>query len=141
MLQYPLHAGVQRWVRDLNRFYRDEPALYELDFSPEGFEWIDCNDGDASVHVVPAQGPRPDDLVLVVCNFTPVPREQLPRRRAARRTLARAPQQRRAAYGGSGQGNLGGVDAAPVGAHGRLHSLTLRLPPLAALYFTPEGRG
>jgi 1,4-alpha-glucan branching enzyme len=141
VLQYPLHAGVQHWLRDLNHLYRTLPALHARDFSPDGFEWIDCNDGDASVLSFVRRGPGPDDLVLVVCNFTPVSRSNyrvgVPRGgRWTERLNSDAPR-----YGGSGEGNLGGVDAAPIGAHGRLHSLTLWLPPLAALYFTPEDRG
>jgi 1,4-alpha-glucan branching enzyme len=117
------------------------PALHARDFAPDGFEWIDCNDGEASVLSFLRHGPGPDDLVLVVCNFTPVPRSNyrvgVPRGgRWTERLNSDAP-----IYGGSGQGNLGGVDAAPIAVHGRLHSLTLRLPPLAALYFTPERLG
>jgi 1,4-alpha-glucan branching enzyme len=141
VLQYPLHGGVRYWLRDLNHLYRSLPALHARDFSPDGFEWVDCNDGDASVLSFLRRGPTPDDLVLVVCNFTPVSRSNyrvgVPRGgRWAERLNSDAP-----LYGGRGQGNLGGVDAAPSSAHGRLHSLSLQLPPLAALYFTPEGRG
>src|SRR5262245_10590489 len=71
VLQYPLHSGMQRWIRDLNHLYRNSPALHTRDFSPDGFEWIDCTDGDASVLSFLRLGPGPDDLVLVVCNFTP----------------------------------------------------------------------
>jgi 1,4-alpha-glucan branching enzyme len=141
VLQYPLHAGVHHWLRDLNHLYRNLPALYARDFSPDGFEWIDSNDGDASVLSFVRHGPGPDDLVLVVCNFTPVSRSNyrvgVPRGgRWTERLNSDAP-----LYGGGGEGNLGGADAAPIGAHGQLHSLTLWLPPLAALYFTPDGRG
>ncbi len=75
VLQYPLHSGVQSWVRDLNRFYRATPALYEADFSPDGFEWVDCNDTESSVLSFIRKGPASGDVVLVVCNFTPVPRD------------------------------------------------------------------
>ncbi len=140
VLQYPLHAGVKNWVRDLNAFYRAEPALSELDFSPEGFEWIDWSDADNSVLSFLRKGRRPHDLVLVVCNFTPVPRENyrvgVPCGGFWRECLnSDAPH-----YGGSGQGNLGGVDAAPLPAHGRYHSLNLRLPPLSTLMLKPGGR-
>ena len=96
--------------RDLNRAYRAEPALHERDFSREGFEWIDGNDADNSVLTFlrwPGDGPP----VLVVCNFTPVVRDELSRRRAARRRAgARSLNSDAHAYGGSGIGNLGGVD-------------------------------
>jgi 1,4-alpha-glucan branching enzyme len=136
VLEFPLHAGVQRWVRDLNTFYRGTPALYRQDFSPEGFEWVDCCDTEASVVSFLRKG-REGDVVLVVCNFTPMVRDNyqvgVPRGGWWRECLnSDAP-----LYGGSGQGNLGGVEAAPVPAHGRYHSLMLRLPPLGALYLAP----
>ncbi len=138
VLQYPLHAGVQRWVRDLNRFYRDTPALYELDFSPEGFEWIDANDWESSVIAFirkPRAHGRP---VLVVCNFTPIVRENyrigVPRGGTWRECL----NSDATLYGGSGQGNLGAVEASPLPSHGRMHSLNLRLPPLGALLLMPD---
>jgi 1,4-alpha-glucan branching enzyme len=138
VLQYPLHAGAQRWVEDLNRFYRGEPALYELDFSPEGFEWIDANDAQTGVISFLRKGKGAEDLVLVICNLTPVVRENyrlgVPRGGHWQECLnSDAP-----LYGGSGQGNFGGVDAAPLPAHGRFHSLTLRLPPLGALFLKPQ---
>ena len=96
VLQYPLHAGVQNWVRDLNRLYRKTPALYELDFSGDGFQWIDANNSDMSVHGVPAQRGARRDVALIACNFTPVPRDnyQVGVPRGGR--WLRAPEQRRA---------------------------------------------
>jgi 1,4-alpha-glucan branching enzyme len=138
VLQYPLHAGVQRWVRDLNRLYRATPALYQRDFSADGFEWIDCNDNESSVIAFLRQGASSDEVVMVVCNFTPVPRDNyrlgVPRGGIWRECL----NSDATIYGGSGQGNLGAVEASPLPAHGRFHSLSLRLPPLSALFFKPE---
>ncbi|HTT02708.1 MAG TPA: 1,4-alpha-glucan branching protein GlgB [Steroidobacteraceae bacterium] len=138
VLKYPLHAGVQRWVRDLNRFYRDTPALFELDFVPDGFEWVDCNDTEASVVAFLRKDRTRGGMVLVVCNFTPVPRENyrvgVPRGGFWHEHL----NSDAIVYGGSGQGNYGGVEAAPLPAHGRFHSLTLRLPPLAAIFLKAE---
>ena len=74
LLDYPAHAGVQRWVRDLNQLYREEPALHELDCDPAGFEWIDCDDAESSVVSLLRKGKSTATLVLAVCNFTPVPR-------------------------------------------------------------------
>ncbi len=137
VLEYPLHAGVQRWVRELNRFYRDTPALHELDFSPDGFEWLDCNDAEASVIAFLRKSRSPGSEVLVVCNFTPVVREDyrvgVPCGGLWRERLNSDARE----YGGSGQGNLGAVEAAPLAAHGRFHSLSLRLPPLGVLYLQP----
>jgi 1,4-alpha-glucan branching enzyme len=139
VLQYPLHAGVQRWVEDLNRFYREQGALHQEDFRAAGFEWIDCGDADNSVLSYLRRGHDPDDVVLVVCNFTPVRRDNyaigVPRGGWWQECLnSDAP-----LYGGSGQGNLGGAEASPVPAHGRYHSLRLTLPPLATIVMKPAG--
>ena len=138
VLQYPLHAGVQRWIEDLNRFYRAEGALHQDDFSPAGFEWVDCSDWEQSVVAFLRKGRSARDVVLVACNFTPVARTNyavgVPRGGWWKECLnSDAP-----LYGGSGQGNLGGLEAAPVASHGRFHSLRLTLPPLALVVFKPE---
>jgi 1,4-alpha-glucan branching enzyme len=139
--QYPPHAGLQRWTEDLNRLYRAEPALYELDTQPSGFEWIDCNDAPASVVSCLRKGRSTDDLVLVVCNFTPVPRLNY-RVGAPRGGFWHEVRNSDAQdYGGSGYGNMGGVEAAPVPWHGRPYSLNLTLPPLAAVFFKHAGHG
>ena len=138
VLQYPLHSGAQRWVRDLNTFYRGSTALSEQDFTPEGFAWVDFRDSEASVLSFLRRGRNPEDVVLVVCNFTPIPRENyrvgVPRGGWWRESLnSDAP-----LYGGGGIGNFGGLEAAPLESHGHYHSLNLRLPPLAVLVLKPE---
>jgi 1,4-alpha-glucan branching enzyme len=141
LCQYPPHAGLQRWLEDLNRLYRSEPALHELDTQPSGFEWIDCNDAPASVVSCLRQGQSTDDLVLVVCNFTPVPRLNY-RVGAPRGGFWHEVRNSDAQdYGGGGYGNMGGVEAAPVPWHGRSHSLNLTLPPLSAVFFKHAGHG
>ena len=137
LLEQPLHAGLQRWVRDLNTVYRGTPALHQVDFAAEGFEWIDCCDTQNSVIAFLRKGREPRDVVLVVCNFTPVVRENyrigVPRDGMWRELLnSDAP-----IYGGSGQGNFGAVESVPLPAHGRYQSLNLRLPPLAVLVLQP----
>jgi 1,4-alpha-glucan branching enzyme len=131
------HQGIQRWVEDLNRFYRDRPALYERDFEAAGFQWVDCNDAENSVLSFLRKGKDPEDCMLVVCNFTPMVRRNhkvgVPRGGVWKEILNSDAE----LYGGSGQGNLGGVEAAPVGTHGLNHSLTLTLPPLAVLFLEP----
>ena len=135
LLEWPLHAGLKRWVRDLNTLYRGEPALHKHDFSVDGFEWIDCNDSEESVLSFIRKGDADDPVVLAVANFTPVPRYNyqvgVPGGGYWREVLNSDAE----LYGGSGQGNFGGVEAAPVGAHGRYHSLTITLPPLAVVVF------
>jgi 1,4-alpha-glucan branching enzyme len=138
LLAYQQHAGVQAWVRDLNRLLRAEPALHLRDFDAGGFEWIDCNDAESSVLSLLRRGSPGDPEILVVLNFTPVPRQSyrvgVPRSGFWREVLNSDAIQ----YGGSGWGNLGGQEAAPVGAHGRHHSLALTLPPLSALFLRPD---
>ena len=133
VLQYPEHAGLQRWVTDLNRLYRSEPALHQLDFEQSGFEWVDCNDSEQSVLTFlrrPRDGGPP---LLVACNFTPVPRVNYLIGVPCGGYWRELANSDATLYGGSGMGNFGGVEAAPVAAHGRAHSLTLTLPPLAVL--------
>jgi 1,4-alpha-glucan branching enzyme len=135
LLEHAPHRGLQRWVRDLNTLYRGEPALHVNDCVPEGFEWIDCNDTDNSVVSFLRRGGPSDPILVAVCNFTPVPRHNhrvgVPRGGYWQEVLnGDAP-----LYGGSGQGNIGGVAAAPIPVHGRGHSLTITLPPLALVVF------
>ena len=115
--------------------YRREPALHESDFAPAGFEWVDCNDAEQSTLTFLRKGQSTDDVILVVCNFTPVPRQNyrvgVPRGGYWREVLNSDARQ----YGGSGQGNIGGADAAPISAHGRPYTLTIVVPPLATVFF------
>jgi len=137
VLQYHEHAGVQRWVADLNALHRTEPALHEVDFEQAGFEWIDCHDADASV-ISFLRRPRSGPPVLVVCNFTPVPRPNYVVGVPQGGYWAELLNSDATHYGGSGMGNMGGVEAAPVPAQGRFHSVTLTLPPLATLFLKPQ---
>src|SRR5262245_994743 len=129
------HQGIQRWMGDLNRFYHSEPALFEMDCDPRGFEWIDCNDAESSVITLLRKPRSTAEFVIVVANFTPVPRTNY-RIGAPKGGFWREALNSDAwFYGGSGQGNLGGVEASPVTLHGRPYSLTLTVPPLAVLFF------
>jgi 1,4-alpha-glucan branching enzyme len=137
LLQRPLHKGLQRWVRDLNTYYRGEASLYARDFDPSGFEWIDCTDSQRSIISFLRRSEDPGKTTLFVCNFTPVPRHNyrigVPLECNWKEMLnSDAP-----VYGGSGQGNLGGSPAMPLPCHGRPYSLNLTLPPLSALVFRP----
>ena len=137
LLDEPMHDGLSRWTGDLNRVMREEKPLHELDFDPAGFAWIDITDAEQSVISFMRRSSR-DKLIVAVFNFTPVPRHNyqvgvpLPGR-WLELLNSDAP-----IYGGSGQGNLGGVEAAPIGKHGHLHSLNLTLPPLGALFLKPD---
>jgi 1,4-alpha-glucan branching enzyme len=139
LLNCPRQAAMQRWVGALNRAYVGEPALHEQDCDPQGFEWVDVHDANTSVISFLRKAKNPDDCVLVACNFTPVPRHNYlvgcPRRGFWRELLNSDALE----HGGSGQGNLGGVEANPIQIHGRPWSLNLTLPPLAVVYLKPEG--
>lgn len=134
LLAHAPHAGLQRWVADLNRLYRSAAALYELDCQERGFEWIDCNDSENSVMSFLRRSHLPHDVFLVVCNFTPVVRHGyrvgVPYGGMWREAL----NSDAGVYGGSQLGNLGLVEASAVACHGHPHSLCLTLPPLAILY-------
>ncbi|HSP98532.1 MAG TPA: 1,4-alpha-glucan branching protein GlgB [Candidatus Dormibacteraeota bacterium] len=135
LLAYPPHQGVQRWVRELNRVYTDEPCLHEHDCDWSGFEWIDCNDSDASVISYLRRGTDPDTAVVVVLNFTPIPRHGyrigVPFGGTWRELLNSDAHD----YGGSGQGNFGGLAAVASPHHGRPYRIDATLPPLGAVLF------
>jgi len=139
LLDFPFHSSLQRWVEDLNKAYRDIPAFHELDMDGSGFEWIDCCDSDNSVvSLMRRSKSKPDEILVVALSFTPLPRHNyqigLPRGGRWREVLnSDAPM-----YGGSGQGNMGGVDAMPVPLHGRKYSAPLTLPPLGAVFLLSE---
>ena len=139
LLQFQSHYGVWQWVKDLNRLYRNEPALHELDFEGAGFEWVDFGDHEQSVISYLRKGKSANEVVLVVCNFTPVPRHNyrigVPSGGYWRELLNSDAEM----YGGSGQGNFGGVNASSEGIHGRGHSLDLTLPPLSLLVLKQAG--
>ncbi|MGA7905780.1 MAG: alpha amylase C-terminal domain-containing protein, partial [Candidatus Sulfotelmatobacter sp.] len=134
VLQYQYHRGMQVWMEQLNRLYRNEPAMHVLDANPAGFEWVDCNDSATSTISLLRKSESPQDTVLVVCNFTPIPRlgyrVGVPHPGYWRELLNSNAYE----YGGTGMGNLGGVYAEPEPAHGRPYSLKLTLPPLTALF-------
>ncbi len=138
LLQYPVHSGLQSWVRDLNHLVRNQPALYDLDSDAAGFEWVDCNDAPMSVISLLRKGKSSKDVMLVACNFTPVPRMKyrvgVPFGGRWKEVLNSDAKE----YAGSGMGNGGGQTAEDKAQHGRPFSLELTLPPLAAVFFQAE---
>jgi 1,4-alpha-glucan branching enzyme len=137
LLEEPLHAGIQRLVRDLNKLYRETGALHERDCELEGFSWIDFHDVDSSVVSYIRRGADADHFVVAVCNFTPVVRHGyrigVPQGGRYRECLNTDS----SFYGGSNVGNAGQVAAEDVRSHGFTHSLCLTLPPLAVLILRP----
>jgi 1,4-alpha-glucan branching enzyme len=133
LLDDPMHQGMHRWMMDLNAAYRAEPALWETDFSYEGFRWIDFHDSEQTVLSFIRRGKQSGEEVVVVCNFTPIPRMGyrvgLPRPGAYRELL----NSDASAYGGSNLGNAGVVRSEPVPEHGCPDSARLVIPPLGLL--------
>ncbi len=138
LLEHAPHRGVQALTRDLNRLLRSEPALHQLDTEPAGFEWVDANDTDQSVLTWLRKGVDERDVLLVACNFTPVPRlgylVGVPYAGSWREVLNTDATE----YGGSGLGNLGGALTSDIPWHGRAQSLALVLPPLAVVVLKHE---
>ena len=133
------HRNVQKWVRDLNHLYRAEPALYETDFFEKGFEWIDFHDADNSVLTYLRRDKSASTALAVACNFTPVPRHNyrvgVPQGGFWTEILNSDARD----YGGSGQGNMGNVEAAPASFYGKFdYTLSVTLPPLGIVVFKKE---
>jgi 1,4-alpha-glucan branching enzyme len=139
LLAIAWHAGAQRLLRDLNRLYRELPALHDLDFAQDGFSWVDCHDADLSTLSFLRRA-RDGRCALVILNFTPVPRQGyrigLPLAGRSREIL----NSDSAFYEGSNVGNAGGVEAEPLPWMGLPFSAELTLPPLAGVVLVPEQR-
>ncbi len=138
LLDQPGHLGVQRWLKELNHFYRKEPALYEQDYRSEGFRWVDFRDWEKSAVSFLRFAENPRDTLLVVCNFTPMARTNYRLGVPVGGFWTEALNSDATEYGGSGYGNLGGVEAVPVPAHGMFDSVSLVVPPLSVLFLKPE---
>ncbi len=138
LLQYDRHKALQNLARELNAFYRKNPALYEVDDHYTGFEWVDINDIENSIISFIRRANDPQDYVVFCCNFTPVPRELygigVPDEGFYREVLNTDSE----FFGGSNMGNDGGVMSSPVARHGRKHSIAITLPPLALVAFRHE---
>jgi 1,4-alpha-glucan branching enzyme len=138
LLQYDPHKKLQEYVKELNRVYLSEPAMYELDFKSQGFEWIDFRDADSTVVSFIRRGKKSRDLLLFVFNFTPAPRfdyrigAPVP---GYYREIINSDSER---YGGSNMGMGGGVNADHIPWHGQPYSLNLLLPPLSVIILKPE---
>ena len=134
----PRHAGIQRWVRDLNRVYREEASLWDADNEPSGFAWIDCHDHEHSVIALVRRASDPADFTIAVVNFTPVPRQHyrlgVPQGGAYRELLNSDSE----IYGGSNMGNEGLVTSEARPAHGHPFSDSLTVPPLGIVLLKPN---
>jgi 1,4-alpha-glucan branching enzyme len=140
LLDQPLHRSLSHWLGDLNRVLRQRGALHTLDFEAQGFEWVDAADADQSVLSYLRRGAR-DEMLLVICNFTPLPRCNYRVGVPLAGRWQEILNSDATLYGGSGQGNWGGVETVPMPSHGRFHSLSLTLPPLGIVIFEPAAAG
>ncbi len=139
LLGYETHCQLQRLVKDLNHLYITERSLFELDYSWQGFEWIDCNDADNSVISFVRKSKDSGDFLVFVSNFTPVPRFNYRIGVAREGFYQEILNTDSEVYGGSNLGNWGGVWTEDIPAHGRPFSLNLTLPPLGSLIFKWRG--
>jgi 1,4-alpha-glucan branching enzyme len=139
LLENPEHAGIQSLVRDLNRVYRERPALWQIDDDSRGFWWLEPNDAENNVVAFCRAGEDPvRDVVAVVCNLSPVPRERYRLGLPQSGRWAEALNTDASAYGGANIGNLGGVEAQALGWHGQPFSAEVTLPPLSVVWLVPE---
>ncbi len=135
VLEFPFHRGVQRWVRDLNMLHRGQPALHQVDFSIDGFSWVDFHDWEHSIIVFIRKGHAGTRNVLVACNLTPVPRYGYRVGVPDAGYWQEALNSDSDAYGGGNVGNSGGVHTESVPSHGQMQSLSVTLPPLGVVFF------
>ena len=133
-LDHPMHRGMQDLVRDLNHLYRELPALHQRDCEADGFEWLELHDNEQSVLAFLRRGADPGSIVVVICNFTPVPRYGYRIGVPAAGYYRERVNTDAAVYGGANIGNGGGVEAEHFASHGRPFSLSLTLPPLGTLF-------
>jgi 1,4-alpha-glucan branching enzyme len=136
VLDYPFHRGVQRWVRDLNMFLQAQPALFEVDFSQDGFQWVDFRDWEASVVIFMRKDRSNGRRVLVACNLTPILRTGYRIGVPVAGYWHEALNSDSEIYGGSNVGNGGGIHTEPIPSHGEGQSLLLTLPPLGVVFLT-----
>jgi 1,4-alpha-glucan branching enzyme len=142
LLERGMHGQLRNWVGDLNHLYRTQPALHELDFSADGFSWVDLHNWERSTVSFLRKSRGGEENLLIACNFTPVPRYNyrvgVPEGGYWEEILnsdARV-------YGGSGHGNMGRLEASPIPYYGQFdNSLSLTLPPLGILFFKNRGVG
>ena len=138
LLEDDKHRKLRLWLKDLNTFYRTEPAMHQLDFERLGFEWLDIQDWEKSIVSFARRARNPEHVVVSVCNFTPKPRKNYRLGVPSGGQWKEVLNSDALEYGGSGQGNLGGVEANHHPFHGRTDSISITLPPLGCLFFRSE---
>jgi 1,4-alpha-glucan branching enzyme len=137
LLQFTSHSCLQKFVKDMNNIHHTEPALYEVDFDPSGFEWIDFRDAESSVISFMRKAKDPDDFLVIICNFTPVPRTGYRIGVPANCFYKEILNSDSAVYWGSNMGNAGGLKSDPIPWHGKPYSIKATFPPLSVVIFKP----
>jgi 1,4-alpha-glucan branching enzyme len=138
LLKWDSHQGIQRLLADLNKLYRSQPALHEVDFEWHGFEWIDCHAWEDSTLSYVRRGKDPQDYVVICCNFTPVPRQEYRIGVPEAGWFDEIFNTDSKYYGGTDMGNCGGLEAKQEESHGRPASILTTLPPLGAIVLKPR---
>jgi len=138
LLEQEPNRRLQQWVKDLNKVYQTEEALHQLDFERSGFEWVDTKDWEKSIISFVRKEKTQESQVIVVLNFTPLPRMNYRLGVSGSEYWKEILNSDAVEYGGSGQGNLGGVSTDAHAFHGKEHSIRINLPPLGALFFKNE---
>ena len=138
LLDHDFHRKLQAYVKALNKLYVEQPALHQVDFSWEGFQWIDFHDVDNSIVSFVRRARDPDDFMVVLANFTPVPREGYRVGVPAPGFYRELLNSDSTCYGGSNVGNSGGLPSEPTPWQGQPHSILLTVPPLAVVFFKPD---
>jgi 1,4-alpha-glucan branching enzyme len=134
LLKKQEHLQMQRWVKEVNYLYKTEKALFENDFDSSGFEWVDCVDAERGV-VSFLRKSKDKKNILVICNFTPIPRENYKVGVGEKGFWKEILNSDAKEYGGSGRGNMGGLNTSPLPYKGKYYSLSVSVPPLAVLFF------
>jgi 1,4-alpha-glucan branching enzyme len=137
LLDEPLHRGLKCYVKDLNRVYATERSLHEVDFDPAGFQWVDCNDSENSVVSFIRRAQDPNDWLVAIVNFTPVPRDGYRIGTPKPGSYVELVNSDGETYGGSNAGNGGMIFTEPIASHGYEQSIRLTLPPLGFLLLKP----
>lgn len=140
VLQFSQHSGMQNWVKDVNRVYKNEPALYEDDNSWAGFEWIDCNDSDNTVLSFLRKSPSTGEVIVCIYNFNPVPKYNYKVGVTKSGYWKEILNSDAGIYFGSNMGNLGGVETSDYSTHAKPYTLDITLPPLGAVFLKHQNR-
>lgn len=141
LLGYDLHNGMQKFVKDLNHLYLSEKAFYEMDFNLSGFEWINCHDGEQSIISFIRRGENEKDILIFICNFTPVVREHYRIGVPFEGYYTELLNSDSEYYGGSNVGNNGGIYADNICCHDKPYSIGIKVPPLSVVVFKPTNEG